>query len=134
MNNNGTLIAIFVLKTKILGTFEILKNNLEIDLNKVFVYDVSNNDKEYLLTFKASNNTIKEFFDHFTIIHVKNGCLFSINALNKLIENYKSDSNISNSDYMIEWEDMRGKLLLLSNGLLKKENIVKIEDKSEFFD
>ena len=66
-------------------------------------------------------------------MHVKNGCLFSINALNKLIEKEKEDDK-PNNEYLIDWDTYKDKLIILTNGELSVSNLTKIEDKSVFFE
>jgi hypothetical protein len=134
MFNKGILVGTFVSKSKILSFLEFLKNDLNIKLDKVFVYEVNHNCNEYLVTFKISSkvkfsNNLKDS----TIIHVKNGCLFSINALNKLIDNENNEKISSNYDYVIDWEKYRNKLVILTKGQLRLDTITKIEDKCVFF-
>ena len=61
-----------------------------------------------------------------TVIHAKNGCLFSINALNKLIE---SESGSIDKKYLLDWEEYKDKLLILTNGHLSINKIKKVDDK-----
>ena len=65
-------------------------------------------------------------------MHVKNGCLFSINALNKLIDSLKTNEN-PNNEYLINWDEYKDKLIILTKGELSISNLIKVEDKSEFF-
>ena len=58
-----------------------------------------------------------------------NNCLFSINALNKLIE---KESGSNNKDYQVDWNQYKDKLIILTNGTLSIENINKIDDKCVF--
>ena len=134
MSANGIIIGTFVKKNKILSFLETLRNTFKVGLNKVFVYTIDTNKYEYLITFKTYD---KEKFiknlSNSTVMHVKNGCLFSINALNKLIEKENSDSNKPNNEYIIDWGKYQNKLIILTNGELCVSNLSKIEDKSVFF-
>lgn len=133
MNTKGVLIGTFVKKYKILSFLEFLKNKLSLDLEKVFVYVISDNKDEYLVTFKSTKNQRFRYniYDS-TIMHVKNGCLFSINALNALIDKEKEDES-DNKEYQLNWDDYKNKLLVITNGELQIKDIDKIEDKSVFF-
>ena len=133
MNTKGVLIGTFVKKYKILSFLEFLKNKLSLDLEKVFVYVISDNKDEYLVTFKSTKNQRFRYniYDS-TIMHVKNGCLFSINALNALIDKEKKDES-DNKEYQLNWDDYKNKLLIITNGELQIKDIDKIEDKSVFF-
>lgn len=133
MNTKGVLIGTFVKKYKILSFLEFLKNKLSLDLEKVFVYVISDNKDEYLVTFKSTKNQRFRYniYDS-TIMHVKNGCLFSINALNALIDKEKEDGS-DNKEYQLNWDGYKNKLLVITNGELQIKDIDKIEDKSVFF-
>ena len=134
MSANGIIIGTFVKKNKILSFLENLKYGLKVNLDKVFVYVIDTNKYEYLVTFKTYD---KEKFiknlNNATVMHVKNGCLFSINALNKLIEKEKSDSEKPNNEYLIDWDKYKDKLIIQTNGGLSLSNLSKIEDFSVFF-
>ena len=134
MSVNGIIIGTFVKKNKILSFLETLKHGFKINLDKVFVYSIDTNKYEYLVTFKTYN---KERFiknlNNATVMHVKNGCLFSINALNKLIEKENSDSDKPNNEYLIDWDKYKDKLIIQTNGELSLSNLSKIEDFSIFF-
>ena len=134
MSVNGIIIGTFVKKNKILSFLETLKYGFKVNLDKVFIYSIDTNKYEYLVTFKTYN---KERFiknlSNATIMHVKNGCLFSINALNKLIEKENSDSDKPNNEYLIDWDKYKDKLIIQTNGELSLSNLSKIEDFSIFF-
>lgn len=134
MSVNGIIIGTFVKKNKILSFLETLKHGFKVNLDKVFVYSIDTNKYEYLVTFKTYD---KERFiknlSNATVMHVKNGCLFSINALNKLIEKENSDSDKPNNEYLIDWDKYKDKLIIQTNGELSLSNLSKIEDFSLFF-
>ena len=133
MSVNGIIIGTFVKKNKILSFLETLKHGFKVNLDKVFIYSIDTNKYEYLVTFKTYN---KERFiknlSNATVMHVKNGCLFSINALNKLIEKENSDSDKPNNEYLIDWDKYKDKLIIQTNGELSLSNLSKIEDFSIF--
>lgn len=134
MNNKGVIIGTFVKKNKILSFIEILKNELKIVVDKIFIYEIERNRTEYLVTFKAyDKDRYVKHLTNFAVLHVKNGCLFSINALNRLIDNEKSKTNELNNEYLVDWEKYKDKLIILTNGELSISSLTKIEDKSVFF-
>lgn len=125
------LIGVFVKKNKILAFLEMLKYKYSIGVNRVFIYEIENNLLEYLVTFKATNKELYlKVLRNATVLHVKNGCLFSINALNKLIE---IENGQASSEYIVDWNLYRNKLLILTNGKLFIEKINKIDDKCSIF-
>lgn len=133
-NSKGVIIAVFTKKNKILSTFEELRNYYGVKSDKIFVYSIDTNNAEYLITFKTyDKNKFIGKLKGATVMHVKNGCLFSINALNKLIDKLQEDSNTPNNEYVINWNDYKDKLIILTNGELSISNLNKIEDKSTFF-
>lgn len=134
MTERGIIIGTFVRKNKILSFVETLKNDFNIKLDKVFIYSIDTNPREYLVTFKTFD---KEKFiknlSNATVMHVKNGCLFSINALNKLIERDNEGSEKPNNEYIVDWNKYKDKLVIITNGELSISNLAKIDDKSLFF-
>lgn len=133
MAANGIIIGTFVKKNKILSFLETLMMVYKIKLDKVFVYQIDTNFNEYLVTFKTFD---KEKFikslPNASVMHVKNGCLFSINALNRLIDS-KKENDKPNNEYVVDWNEYKDKLIILTSGELSISNLTKIEDKSEFF-
>jgi hypothetical protein len=133
MAKNGIIIGTFVKKKRILSFLEDLIINYKIKSDKIFVYKIDTNKFEYLVTFRTFD---KEKFikrlPNASVMHVKNGCLFSINALNKLIDSLKTNES-PNNEYLISWDEYKDKLIILTGGELSISNLTKIEDKSEFF-
>ena len=134
MTERGIIIGTFVKKNKILSFIETLKNEFGIKLEKLFVYSIDTNKREYLVTFKTfdKDRFIKNLANA-TVMHVKNGCLFSINALNKLIEKDNEGSELPNNEFVVDWDKYKDKLIIITNGELSISNLAKIEDKSLFF-
>ena len=135
MVKKGVIIGTFVLKNKILSFIETLKYDYHINFDKLFIYKVDDNNKEYLVTFKTfdKNQFIKKIHNS-TVMHVKNGCVFSINALNKLIETkYQTNDEKPYNEVEINWDEYKDKLIILTNGTLNISNLSKIEDKCYFF-
>jgi hypothetical protein len=134
MFKKGVIIGTFVSKNKILSFLEELKNKFYINYDKIYVYSISSNDKEYLVTFKTydKDKFIKKLSNS-TIMHVKNNCIFSINALNKLIElNYDFEKEKPYNEVEINWDEYKDSLIIITNGELKISKLSKIEDKCSF--
>ena len=131
----GVIIGTFVAKNRILSFLEMLKYKFGVKLVKVFVDSINTNEKEYLVTFKTfdKDKFIKKLSGS-TIMHVKNGCLFSINALNRLIEiEYDFKEEKPYNEVEINWDFYKDKLIILTNGNLNINDLSKIEDKCSFF-
>lgn len=131
MLNKYILIGTFVNKKQILYFLEKLNVKFNISYDKMFVYSIDENNYEYLVTFRTNNKELylKEIKNS-TVMHVKNGCIFSINALNKLIE---KETGENNKEYQLNWDLYKDKLIILTNGKLSIDSINKIDDKCLFF-
>lgn len=132
MQNKGFLIGTFVSKKNILTFLERLKNNFNLLYERIFIYGIEGNDNEYLTTFKSFDKSYLTKIDKSTIMHVKNGCLFSINALNRLILSEKDNSETPNKEIPINWEKYKDKLIILTNNQLNIKKLSKIDDKASF--
>lgn len=132
MLHKTILIGTFVKKNKILSFLETLKNDFNIPFKNIFIYEIDSNKKEYLASYKYIDRTILTKVSNSTILHVKNGCLFSINALNELIKKDDKNSDKLNKEVVINWELYKNKLIILTNKELNINKISKIEDKCVF--
>ena len=127
------LIGTFVNKHKILSFIEKVKNITKMNTEKIYVFIIEGNSNEYLVTFKSYSNKglINKLYNS-TVLHVKNGCLFSINALNELIKEENGNTIQNHKDYLIDWSKFKNKLMIMTSGKLRLYNISKIEDITVF--
>ena len=127
------LIGTFVNKHKILSFIEKVKNLTKMNTDKIYVFIIEGNSNEYLVTFKSYNNKglINKLYNS-TVLHVKNGCLFSINALNELIKEENGNIIQNYKEYLIDWSKFKNKLMIMTSGKLRLYNISKIEDITVF--
>ena len=126
------LIASFVPKTNIDWFIKYLDNKFLIKKENIFIYEISDNEDDYLLTFKLKNNKkidLKFYFSNATIVNIKNGCIFSINGLNKLIELETNceKGNVDYKNHKIKWNEYINKLILSSKDKLLIKTIKKIK-------
>jgi len=135
MTKKGVIIGTFVKKKQILCFIENLNSKFGINYDKIFVYSIESNKNEYLVTFKSfDKDKYVSYLTGSTIMHVKNGCLFSINALNRLIsEKYNEKSEKPFNEIEIDWNEYKDKLIILTNGELNIKELTKIEDKCSLF-
>ena len=122
------ILGTFVNKKKILSFFEKLKNDFAMNLSRLFVFSIDSNQSEYLATFKTTD---KDMFsgklEGLTILHSKNGCLFSINALNEYArQNGLIGEDESANDVEIDWNPLSGILVMMRRGKLTMSRIEKI--------
>lgn len=130
------LIASFIPKTKVEWFIGYVNKKFNIKNEFIFIYEIDDNEFDYLLTFKLKNDKridLKFHFSNATIVNTKCGCIFSINGLNRLIERETGCEigNVNYSNHQINWSDYSGKLILSNNNQLSIKNIKKIEIKTE---
>lgn len=127
----AVLIGAFVKKERILSYFEFLKRRFNLSIDMLYVYEMDNNDYEYIVTFKTRNkDAYLKQIKKSVVLHVKNGSLFSINALNRIIA--IENNGQENINYNLDWDKYKDKLMIVTNDELVVTNIRKIEDKSVF--
>ena len=126
------LIGLFARKNKILSELEFIKNKFHVKYDDIFVYEVEKDYNEYLITFKSNDKNDVNLLKNSTVFHVKNKCLFSINALNKLISETNNDKNIPNSDVEVDWSKYSNKLIVLEKNELSIRTLSKIDNKCSF--
>lgn len=133
ISKKEVLIGTFVNKHKILSFIEKVKNLTKMNTDKIYVFIIEGNSNEYLVTFKSYSNKglINKLYNS-TVLHVKNGCLFSINALNELIKEENGNTIQNHKDYLIDWSKFKNKLMIMTSGKLRLYNISKIEDITVF--
>lgn len=130
--NKNILLASFIFKDKTETFLNYLEKSFNIPKDTVFIYDVSDEYK-YMVTFKLTINDktkidFKKDFYNATLIHKRGTAIYSINALNKLIDSLNED-NIGNIDYKtfkIDWNQYQDKLMLIRNNNLIITPIIRI--------
>ncbi len=126
------LLASFIFKDRLDWFLNYLESSFEINKNNVFLYDIED-DTKVMVTFKllikaGTHVNFKKVFPNATIIHKKGNAIYTINALNKLIETYNVD-NIGNINYksiIIDWSKYQDNLLLIKNNNLVITSIKRI--------
>ena len=99
----------------------------------MFGYQNLDDEAKLIITFKLKvpedkHLDLKNLFPNAIIIHKKGDALYTINALNRMIEELSTD-NIGNVDYKsikIDWEKYQNKLILIDNRELAIWNIKRI--------
>lgn len=126
------LLASFIFKDRLDWFLNYLETKFKIPKKTVFVYEVEG-DNKVMVTFKFKLNKEKKInfkttFPNATLIHKKGDAIYSINALNKLIEiNQPSNfGNINHKSVEIDWSKYQGKLLLIRHNELSIVSITRI--------
>ena len=126
------LLASFIFKDRLDWFLNYLSKSFNIPKTNIFVYDI-NDEYKYMVTYKFIIETdqvvnFKDILPNATIIHKKGNAIYSINALNKLIETNNNDNvgNINYKSIKINWEEYQNKLLLIRNNNLTIATIIRI--------
>jgi hypothetical protein len=126
------LLASFIFKDRLDWFLNYLENKFNIPKKTVFLYEIEG-DEKIMVTFKFKLNqeekvNFKKIFPNATLIHKKGDAIYTINALNKLIEinNPENFGNINYKSVQIDWSKYQGKLLLIRNNELSIAPISRI--------
>lgn len=122
------------MKTNNINSFyEYLYNIFGIKSENVFMYEILDDKNEVLFTLKikkSKNIDLKKHFTNATIVNIKNGCIFSINGLNRLIEQESGSEfgNLIYGEYKIDWVKYKNTLILSNKKQLVIKNIKKVKN------
>lgn len=127
------LLASFIFPERVEWFLSYLEAKFSIGKEKVFCYKDENDESKVILTFKITipddkSLNFKDLFPSAVIIHKKGNALYTINALNKLIEEKAEESigNIEYKDVKIDWEEYQGKFILIKDKELKILTISRV--------
>ena len=131
--NKNILLASFILTERIEWFLDYLETEFSIKKEKVFIFEDLGDNSKVIVTFKFVISVTKKIdfrnlFPNAILIHKKGDCIYTINALNKLIEEISDaeDGNIDHKSVKINWEEYQGKLLLVNDNKLKISNIKRL--------
>jgi len=131
--NRKPLIASFIFPERLDWFLEYLEEKFNIPKDRIFVFKILDDESKLMVTFKFINKTdrkvnFKRLFPDAIQIHKKGTCIYTINALNKLIEE-TSDMDLGNINYKsikINWDEYQDKLIILKNRNLYLYDINRI--------
>lgn len=119
------ILASFIYPDRVTWFLNHLETKFSVSRNAVFCYKNLEDDTKLIITFKLtiSDNRrldFKKLFPNAILIHKKGSALYTINALNKLIENEAGGDigNIDYKSYKINWDVYQDKFILLKNDTL----------------
>ena len=127
------LLASFIFPERLDWFKGYLNTKFNIPLDKIFGYQNLEDESKVIVTYKIiisqdKHINLKNLFPNAIMIHKKGNALYTINALNKLIESSLGDTigNIDYKSFKINWEDYQNKFILLNNKELAILNINRI--------
>lgn len=132
--NKTLLLASFVYLDTLESRKKHLKENFNIDEKNIFIYEIEGEKEKYLITFKiivenGERLDIKKHFKNTILIHKKSTTLYTINALNEIInEEHSLNPSLKHNykEYKIEWENYKNKLLMINNNNLTSLTLNRI--------
>jgi len=130
MQQKILLLASFVKEDRVEGFLNKIKNNFGVKKDNVFFFKLENGD--YLLTYKLNIDSdkridIKKELPKTIQIHKKGNTIFTINALNRLIEAESGlAGNVNHKEYQIDWSKFENKIILLKGDVLEITTIERV--------
>lgn len=132
--NRSIILASFVFPERLETFLNYLQKRFKLDRERIFIYDNIDDPITKIVTYKVflkdgKKIDLKSIFPRTIIIHKKGECLYTINALNKLIEeeNGLESGNVQYRNYELDWEKYQNKLVLTT-----QEGLVFNEIKRDF--
>lgn len=133
MTNKNILLASFIFPERLDWFVGYLNEKFGIEKDKLFIFENLDNPSKLIITFKfvvsaTKKTNFKSLFPNAILIHKKGNCIYTINALNKLIEE-KSKGSLGNIDYKsikIDWEEYQDKIMLVNENKLNISSIKRI--------
>src|SRR3989304_1695302 len=119
------LLASFIFPERLDWFIGYLNSKFNIPKNKIFIYQNLTDESKLIVTFKLKIKkdkklNFKALFPNAILIHKRNTTLYTINALNKLIEsqNVENYGNIDHKSIKIDWNEYQNKIILNVNNKL----------------
>lgn len=125
------LIASFIFPERIDWFINLLETNYNLKKDKIFCYKNLDDNSKLLVTFKLDVTSgkkinLKDSFPNAVTIHKKGKTFYTINALNKLIDEKLGDSagNIDHKTVKIDWSEYENKIIMIND---KRLSIFSLE-------
>lgn len=120
--NKTILLASFIFPERLEWFLDYLNTKFNISRDKVFCYKNLDDESKLIVTFKlvlveGKRINLKQSFPSAIPIHKKGSALYTINALNKMIELANKDiiGNLDYKSFKINWDEYQDKLILTNN-------------------
>ena len=129
MQQKTLLLATFVREDKLDWFLKRIWKNFNIKKQNVFFFKTEN---EYVLTYKLSLDPekridIRKELPKTIQVHKKGDTIFTINALNKLIETESGlQGNVNHKEFQIDWSKYDNKIILLKGTELDISSIERV--------
>lgn len=130
MQQKILLLASFLKAENLDNFLNKIKKKFGVKKENVFFFKTE--DGSYILTYKIhididNKIDIKKELPKTIQVHKKGDTIFTINALNKLIERESGlGGNVNYKEYKINWGDYKNKIILLKGDILEITDIERI--------
>lgn len=127
------LLASFIFPERLEWFYGYLQDKFKINKDKVFVYKNLDDESKLIVTFKlvlrdGKKIDLNKYFPSTIPVHKKGNAIYTINALNKLIESETqiAPGNINHKEYQIDWDKYQNKIILNNKEELIIYNIERL--------
>jgi len=127
------LLASFIFPERVDWFVSYLEAKFSITKDKIFCYKNLDDESKVIMTFKFKIEkdkkvNLKDLFPNAVPIHKKGNALYTINALNRLIDLKVGgdDGNTDYKSYKIDWSEYQDRIILLNGqelGIFKIQRI-----------
>ena len=131
--HNTLILASFIFPERLDIFLDYLKKKFGIDRDRVMVFDNIDDPLKIIVTFRlvlkdGRRIDFRKDLPTTIRIHKRGNCLYTINALNKIIERdfNLQPGNINYKNYAIDWDNYQDKMVLIVGGELKEYEIKRI--------
>lgn len=131
--NKTLFLASFIFKGKVNEFIKKIQQTLGVNEKLITLYEDKDDNTKTIITYKFElpeyeKINFREIAPNTIPIHKKGKTLYTINALNKLIEQEHNDhlGNIDFKSIKIDWDEYNDKFILIHGGELKILSISKI--------
>jgi len=131
--HNTLILASFIFPERLDIYLDYLKKKFGIDRDKVMVFGNIDDPLKIIVTFRLVLRDGKRIDFRRDLpttirIHKRGNCLYTINALNKIIERdfNLTPGNVNYKSYSIDWDNYQDKMVLIVGGNLKEYEIKRI--------
>jgi len=131
--NRTILVASFISPDKLDLFLNLLETKFNIKSKEAFIFKNLDDESKIIVTYKlvlidGNKIDLNKHFPNATIIHKKGNAIYTINALNSLIEleSGVDKGNINYKDYTIDWSKYQNKMILTNREGLIFINIQRL--------
>ena len=127
------LLASFIISDKVEWYYGYMEGKHDIKRRDIFKYRQIEDPDTFIFTFRYiidtnENLNFGRMFPNAMLIHKKGDALYTINGLNKLIDQENADGigNLNHSDIKIDWSQYQNRMILANGENLSINEVERI--------